>query len=93
MAERTWNYRVVRHKGVGVNDMPVMLQIHEVYYENGTPDMVTEDPVAAGGETIEEVRRALELMLAAIEKPILDFDSFPSPYQELQKEEHLDVKR
>jgi hypothetical protein len=84
MAERTWDYRVVRHKGV--HDMGDFLQIHEVYYdENGMPDMVTEDPVAAGGETIEEVRQVLEWMLAATEKPILDFDSFPSPYQELSK--------
>jgi hypothetical protein len=40
---------------------------------------VTEDPIAAGGETMEEVRQALEWMLVATVKPILDFDSIPEP--------------
>jgi hypothetical protein len=78
MAERTWGYRVIRHKGF--HDMPDFFQIHEVYYaEDGNPDMVTEDPVAAGGDSIGEVQQALGLMLTATEKPIIDFDSIPPP--------------
>jgi hypothetical protein len=65
----TWNYRVLQHEG--------NFAIHEVYYEDGKPTSCTEDPVAPFGEdTVEELRRDMELMMRALNEPVLNYKDF-----------------
>lgn len=67
----SWNHRVIR-KTFGDE---TYFQIHEVYYDDqGKPKVCTVDSVAAMGETPEILRSELIMMLAAYEKPILDYD-------------------
>lgn len=67
----SWNYRVVRHEE---NDgWSEHFEIHEVYYRDGEPVMVTEGPVTPSGETLDELRAALELYTAALQQPALDY--------------------
>jgi hypothetical protein len=61
----TWNYRVVRSK----DD----LRIYDVYYnEVGEPIARHEQPSYVYGDTIDDLKEHLELMLAALEDPILN---------------------
>lgn len=71
-----WNYRIIRH----VKEEPSgghyeWFSIHEVYYDkDGKPNGCTVDPVGPTGDTAEEVRRALLMMLSDTGKPVLDYD-------------------
>lgn len=70
----------------------VEVNIYEVYYdENGIPNAYTENPVSAGGYDIklngvDDVRKTLELMLKALDKPILWYNDgkFPQEYNNVQ---------
>jgi hypothetical protein len=55
--EMSWNYRVVKS---------------EVYYEDGKVDGWTEDAIAPGGETVDELREELQRMISCLDKPVLD---------------------
>lgn len=69
-----WNHRIV-HK---VDETSEILGIHEVFYDDeGIPEMVTVNPVGAVGDTLLELREELLSMLAAFEKPILEYDDIP----------------
>ena len=70
----TWNYRMVRK-----NDF---IEIHEVYYEDGIPIMVTVNAVAVGGETEAEAMRDMKNYLEAIAKPVLEYEDIPGGYVE-----------
>jgi hypothetical protein len=65
----TWNYRVVRK----VYEKETMLGIHEVYYENEIPIMVTEEAIGAVGDTLEELADELGHMVMAFGKPVLEY--------------------
>jgi hypothetical protein len=57
--------------------------IHEVYYdENGRPHSVTNDPVPAFGETVDELRTSYDMMREAFEQPVLDYASFAHSREE-----------
>lgn len=71
----TWNYRVVRHKSQR-EGWPDHLQIHEVHYENDKPVSVSADGARIGGDNVDEIKWALERIREALEKPILEYDSF-----------------
>jgi hypothetical protein len=63
----TWNYRVVREPIEG------FLAIHECHYDGtGKPVSITTEPVIFGGDTVEDIRWALQRALDALDKPILD---------------------
>ena len=65
-----WNYRVI-NTGDG-------FELHEVYYdENDKPMSRTADYILYG-ETVDEIRNALLMMLRDIEKPVLDDKEFKS---------------
>ena len=67
-----WNHRVMKHeKADGDDDW---YQIHEVYY-NGKrePDSWTVDGIKPGGNTLEDLRDELIMMLEATEKEILKY--------------------
>jgi DNA-directed RNA polymerase specialized sigma54-like protein len=54
----TWNFRIV---GVKVGDN-TQWGIYEVYYRNGQPISRSEEPIAAAGNSVKEVKRELKLM-------------------------------
>lgn len=71
-----WNYRVVRqtipHLGKGGEETEDLFEIKEVFYEDdGSIRSYTIDGMNPSGETKRELRRDLELMLEALEKPTL----------------------
>lgn len=68
----TWNHRVIRQ----VCDGEVFLGIHEVYYDNGVPDMCTEDTVGVCGESLGELKQTLRWMQKALGEPILEMSDF-----------------
>ena len=60
-----WNNRIVKHK----KDDAVWYSVHEVFYnENGGINGYTEDPITIVGETVEEVKSQLEMIMKDIEK-------------------------
>ena len=60
-----WNNRIVKHK----KDDAVWYSVHEVFYnDNGGINGYTEDPISIVGETVEEVKSQLEMIMKDIEK-------------------------
>ena len=68
----TWNHRVIRHKQAD----EYWLGVHEVYYENGAPTMVTMEPVGVGGYDVDEIRQTIEWMMKSLDKPVLEYSDF-----------------
>lgn len=66
----TWNYRVIsRTDPSGSGEL---FGIHEVYYDSiGRVEGWTEEPCDPFGESLSELRADLEMMMAALEKPVL----------------------
>ncbi len=74
----SWNYRVVKHS---YKDEEVF-QIHEVFYKNGQPNMITENGIAPFGEDKQELNDCMIYMMQALTKPVLDakiFEKDPDP--------------
>jgi len=71
-----WNHRVVRVKDLGTESGKYLI-LQEVYYKDSKPDMRTIDGAKVGGESIEELRRVLNLMLKSLDQDILDENDFP----------------
>jgi hypothetical protein len=70
----TWNYRVVRMSGS--NPEPwVHYAIHEVYYEQEIPNLLTEKGVSPSGEDRAEFLRDWKQYQRAIVDPVLLYDS------------------
>lgn len=67
-----WNYRVIKRMGVNEH----YFRIHEVYYVNGSPNLVTAGPSIPVGDTPEELRAELDLMIGAFDLPVLNFEDF-----------------
>lgn len=76
----TWNYRAVKttyktDTGDGEPFVEVMVNIHEVYYnDDGFVDGMTENPVSFGGETLDELKSIINRVQESLEKPVLDGD-------------------
>lgn len=66
-----WNYRVIRKK---IHRGEVTYCIHEVYYENDIPLATTTDSVAIYDDSVEDIKKTLQLYLKATEKPVLNFE-------------------
>lgn len=65
----TWEYRVFRDVvGSGTANW-YTYYIGGLYYD---PFGMTEEPMSPGGYGIDELRRDLEHMLAALDKPLVD---------------------
>lgn len=73
-----WNYRVVRRIREHNETKWIVFGIHEVYYRDGEPVMVTVDPQAPHGETLEELKQDLEWYQRALTKPILNYEDIGS---------------
>jgi len=65
-----WNHRVMKQKD-GNEDW---YQIHEVYYKDGKVDGYTTNGIAAGGNTLEELRVELNRMLESLDKEVLQYE-------------------
>lgn len=64
----TWDYRVVKT----ISNGEEYYSIHEAYYnEEDQASSITEDPVEAFGNSLEELKLDLERMLEALNKPVL----------------------
>ena len=71
----TWNYRVIRKTETGYDNLGEFFGIHEVYYDDdGNPEMVTVEPIGPAGDTFEELLSDVECMVAALKKPVLNYD-------------------
>jgi hypothetical protein len=68
----TWNHRVVRRASVVFGKPVEVLGIHEVFYGPDGGISWTTEPVAAEGDTLDELRETLERMLKALDQPIID---------------------
>lgn len=67
-----WNYRVVKRQAF--NDEWIF-GVYPVYYnKDGDICLISVEPEAPGGETLEELRSHINRMLSAIGKPVLDYD-------------------
>ena len=65
----SWNYRILKSKD-GKDDW---YQIHEVYYDkDNNVNGWTENGATVNGNTIDEIRSSLELMLKSLDKEILN---------------------
>ena len=61
----SWNYRVVRNEHG--------LRIFDVYYdEAGAPIATHEAPTYVYGETVDDLKAQLALMLEALDKPVIE---------------------
>ena len=61
-----WNNRIIKHEG---STGEVWHSVHEVFYsENGGINGFTEDPITILGETVEDVKSQLEMIMKDIEK-------------------------
>lgn len=63
----TWEYRVVKEDTAP----EITYQIYSVHYEGGVITQYSDEPVIALGESPEELKGDLELMVQAFTKPIL----------------------
>lgn len=73
----SWNYRVIRQKVIVDDEEFDSFAIHEVYYdEDGKPGSITSDPVEPSGQTLQELGEDLRRMVAALNKPVLEYDDF-----------------
>ena len=60
-----WNNRIVQHEKDGI----VYYGVHEVFYnKNGGINGYTEDPITILGETVEDVKSQLKIIMKDIEK-------------------------
>lgn len=77
----TWNYRVI--KTMDRDGKPVF-QIHEAYYDaRGRVNRITETPVAALGQTRDELEHDLIQQLVAVQRPVLNYEDIIKPERAL----------
>lgn len=68
----SWNYRIVERQ-----HPCKWYAIYEVYYHiDGSPAIITEDPIEPTGESKEELKTNIDMMLQAFNKPTLKYEDF-----------------
>src|SRR3972149_8595147 len=92
----SWNYRVVRKRtyhGKCLNEN-VQFAIYETYYnKDGVPTAITTDYMSPYGETLEELKNDFSYMVAALNKPVLNWEAFKNkeiPEDKPIKPQYLD---
>jgi len=69
----SWNYRVM------TCDNGLTYEIYEVYYHyNGSLKMYTENSIKPFGESLEDLKDELNMMIKAFENPVLKPEDFPT---------------
>ena len=72
----SWNYRVVKRLEQDPS-CPYTYSIHEAHYDDdGQVIGITEGSIEPNGETSKELKKDLETMLIAFDKPILNYEDF-----------------
>ena len=72
-----WNYRIIRKESEHeIMGKWVRFGIHEVYYSDGKPSMCSVDAMEPHGETLDELKEDLKHFLAALDKPVLNYEDF-----------------
>lgn len=73
----SFNHRVMRREYVHADgEVETTYHVHEVYYDaDDTPNGCTENAVSPMGETPEVLRKELAMFAAALDRPILDYDT------------------
>jgi hypothetical protein len=79
----TWNHRVMKR----VTKYGTYYGVHEVYYDSEGKVEGYTAPVSVVGESIEEIKQYLEMILNCLDKDILDYDD-----EEEKKDEILRQK-
>ena len=65
-----WNHRVMKRRiRIGGKSM-YHYDIREVFYEGKRPDMFTQEAMAPGGSSLEDLREELVMMLKATYQPV-----------------------
>lgn len=73
----TWEYRVVEKvAGRSHMDDAIWYEIMEVYYDDDGNLDATSDKICPAGDSVEDLREDLELMLLAINKPVISYEEF-----------------
>ena len=74
-----WNHRVMKRTVITpAGHKETVYQIHEVYYKTKKSDTVvgfTTDGIAPCGDSLETLKKELQRMLDACEKPVLNYNS------------------
>ena len=80
-----WNYRVMRKSFPTLNnEMEEWYRIHQVHYNrNDKIEGHTVKGVAPGGSSLEEIKKDIDLMLKAFDKPVLEYDEKKNKYMEV----------
>lgn len=66
-----WNFRVVKTQ----DPMGDYYLVREIYYhDDGSLYAIAEEPAAVGGESIEELREVIAMILSCLDKPALAED-------------------
>lgn len=71
MADRHWNYRLIRR--VTTEEF---LAVHEVFYKDGVPWMCSAEPVALYGHTEEDIQQTMLYITKGMTLPVLNWDDF-----------------
>lgn len=66
----TWEYRVVKH--ICEEDSFVWFAIYEVYHNGENELSWTVDNKAPCGDSLDELKTDLKMMLQALDKPVLE---------------------
>lgn len=67
----SWNYRIVKK----IENNECFYGIHEVYYhKDGSFRTCTVNPIEPFGETVDELKKDIELMMKAFELPVLNYE-------------------
>lgn len=69
----TWNYRIVEKRDASGE---ITQGIHEVFYSDGEPSHVTENPVEISWVVGENPGVVAKQLKEAFEKPVLYFEDF-----------------
>ena len=69
-----WNHRVVKRIVREAGEDVEWFGIHECFYERSDESDPgwTDEPIAVGGESVDELRETLERMMRALDKPVID---------------------
>ena len=75
----TWEYRVVERVASRPHiDDAMWHEIIEVYYDDDGKLDATSDKIYPVGDTVDDLRKDLELMLTAISKPVISHEELDS---------------
>jgi len=67
-----WNHRVVKRIVREFDKDVEWFGIHECFYGPSDESGWTDEPITVEGESIDELREALERMLRCLDRPVID---------------------